>query len=196
MAQGCTHTLAIRSVDGPRAMIILVNPRATRPPNRRFPLSVMAIGAAIPEGESWEIVDGNRPDIDVAARIADIVLSREGTADAVRAILDGHIILSRDLGAAGHYPAIDILNSVSRLTSDIATTELKVAMNKLREAMATYRRTEDLINLGAYVSGANPKVDAAVRVRQGMEDFLKQPPNAKIGLQETLLRMADLAMQV
>jgi FliI/YscN family ATPase len=120
----------------------------------------------------------------------------EPIADAVRAILDGHIILSRELGAAGHYPAIDILNSVSRLTSDIATVEQKSAMNKLREAMATYRRTEDLINLGAYVSGANPKVDAAVRVRQGMEDFLRQSPDAKIGLQETLLRMADLATQV
>jgi len=120
----------------------------------------------------------------------------EPIADAVRAILDGHIILSRELGAAGHYPAIDILNSVSRLTSEIATPQQKDGMNKLREAMATYRRTEDLINLGAYVSGANPKVDAAVRVRQGMEDFLRQPPDAKIGLQETLLRMADLAMQV
>jgi flagellum-specific ATP synthase len=120
----------------------------------------------------------------------------EPIADAVRAILDGHIILSRDLGAAGHYPAIDILNSVSRLTSDIATPQQKGAMNKLREAMATYRRTEDLINLGAYVSGANPKVDAAVRVRQGMEDFLRQPPDAKIGLPETLLRMSDLATQV
>jgi FliI/YscN family ATPase len=120
----------------------------------------------------------------------------EPIADAVRAILDGHIILSRDLGSAGHYPAIDILNSVSRLTSDIATPQQKSAMNKLREAMATYRRTEDLINLGAYVAGANPKVDAAVRVRQGMEDFLRQPPDAKIGLPETLLRMADLATQV
>jgi flagellum-specific ATP synthase len=120
----------------------------------------------------------------------------EPIADAVRAILDGHIILSRDLGSAGHYPAIDILNSVSRLTSDIATPQQKSAMNKLREAMATYRRTEDLINLGAYVAGANPKVDAAVRVRQGMEDFLRQSPDAKIGLQETLLRMADLATQV
>ena len=120
----------------------------------------------------------------------------EPIADAVRAILDGHIILSRELGAAGHYPAIDILNSVSRLTSEIATPQQKSAMNKLREAMATYRRTEDLINLGAYVSGANPKVDAAVRVRQGMEDFLRQTPDAKIGLQETLLRMTDLATQV
>ena len=59
--------------------------------------------------------------------------------------------------------------------------------------MATYRRTEDLINLGAYVAGASPKVDAAVRVRESMEDFLKQAPDVKVTLQETLLRMADLA---
>ncbi len=120
----------------------------------------------------------------------------EPIADAVRSILDGHIILSRDLGAAGHYPAIDILSSVSRLTSDIATPEQKAAASKLRDAMATYRRTEDLINLGAYVSGASPKVDAAVRVRDGLEDFLKQPPDMKVTLQETLLRMADLAGKV
>jgi len=62
--------------------------------------------------------------------------------------------------------------------------------------MATYRRTEDLINLGAYVSGTSPKVDAAVRVREGLEDFLKQPPDMKVTLQETLLRMADLAGKV
>ena len=120
----------------------------------------------------------------------------EPIADAVRSILDGHIILSRDLGAAGHYPAIDILNSVSRLTSDLAGPEQKEAATKLRDAMATYRRTEDLIQLGAYVSGSNPKVDAAVRVRQNMEDFLKQAPDAKVPLQETLLRMAELARQV
>jgi FliI/YscN family ATPase len=120
----------------------------------------------------------------------------EPIADAVRSILDGHIILSRDLGSAGHYPAIDILNSVSRLTSDIATAEQKTAAAKLRDAMATYRRTEDLINLGAYVAGASPKVDAAVRVRESMEDFLKQAPDVKVTLQETLLRMADLANRV
>ena len=120
----------------------------------------------------------------------------EPIADAVRSILDGHIILSRELGSAGHYPAIDILNSVSRLSSDIATAEQKNAAAKLRDAMATYRRTEDLINLGAYVAGASPKVDAAVRVRESMEDFLKQAPDVKVTLQETLLRMADLANRV
>src|SRR4051794_5878065 len=117
----------------------------------------------------------------------------EPIADAVRSILDGHIILSRDLGAAGHYPAIDILNSVSRLTSDIATAEQKNSASKLRDAMATYRRTEDLINLGAYVSGASPKVDAAVLVRPGMDEFLKQPPDLKAPLAETLARMSELA---
>jgi flagellum-specific ATP synthase len=120
----------------------------------------------------------------------------EPIADAVRSILDGHIVLSRDLGAAGHYPAIDILNSVSRLASDLSSAPQKDAMSKLRESMAAYRRTEDLINLGAYVSGANPKVDAAVRVRANLEAFLKQPPDAKVPLPETLLRMADLARQL
>ena len=72
----------------------------------------------------------------------------EPIADAVRSILDGHIILSRELGAAGHYPAIDVLSSVSRLTSDLAGADQKNAASKLRDAMATYGRTEDLINLG------------------------------------------------
>ena len=120
----------------------------------------------------------------------------EPIADAVRSILDGHIVLSRDLGSAGHYPAIDILNSVSRLTGDLASPQQKEAATKLREAMATYRRTEDLIQLGAYVSGSNPKVDSAVRVRQNMEDFLKQAPDAKVTLEETLARMENLASQV
>jgi flagellum-specific ATP synthase len=120
----------------------------------------------------------------------------EPIADAVRAILDGHIVLSRELGAAGHYPAIDILNSVSRLTSDLASPAQKDAAARLRDAMATYRRTEDLIHLGAYVAGASPKVDAAVRARESMEDFLKQAPDTKVTLQETLLRMADLASKV
>jgi FliI/YscN family ATPase len=120
----------------------------------------------------------------------------EPIADAVRSILDGHIILSRELGAAGHYPAIDVLNSVSRLTSDLAGPEQKDAAAGLRDAMATHERTQDLIQLGAYVSGSNPKVDASLRVWPGLEDFLRQPPDARVTLHETLLRMTDLAKQV
>jgi flagellum-specific ATP synthase len=117
----------------------------------------------------------------------------EPIADAVRAILDGHIVLSRQLGAAGHYPAIDILNSVSRLTSQIATPDQKQAANRIRDAMSTFERAEDLINLGAYAAGSNPKIDSAIAARPALEKFLRQEPAAKTGLDETLRHMNELA---
>src|SRR5450631_4159887 len=80
----------------------------------------------------------------------------EPICDAVRAILDGHIILSRQLAAQNHYPAIDILHSVSRLTSAIATPKQKSGAQRLRQALSAYRDAEDLIQLGAYVAGTNP----------------------------------------
>jgi FliI/YscN family ATPase len=117
----------------------------------------------------------------------------EPICDAVRAILDGHIILSRDLGAAGHYPAIDILQSVSRLAPRLAAGDQREAAVKIREAMATHQRSEDLINLGAYASGANPKLDAAIRLRPQLLDFLKQDSAECTSFDETLARMRDLA---
>ncbi|MGH9721622.1 MAG: FliI/YscN family ATPase [Bryobacteraceae bacterium] len=120
----------------------------------------------------------------------------EPIADAVRAILDGHIVLSRDLAASGHYPAIDVLNSVSRLTSDIATDEQQQAAVKIRDAMATYRRAEDLINLGAYVAGANPKIDTALAARPGLDTFLRQGPHECTPFAETLAKMSDLGRRV
>src|SRR5208337_1214079 len=98
----------------------------------------------------------------------------EPISDAVRAILDGHIVLSRELGSAGHYPAIDVLQSVSRLASRLASAEQKQAVQKVRETMASYQRSEDLINLGAYTGGSNPQLDAAIRVRPQLIEFLKQ----------------------
>ena len=83
----------------------------------------------------------------------------EPICDAVRSILDGHITLARELGAAGHYPAIQILDSVSRLQSKLATKEESEYARRIREALAVYRQSEDLINLGAYVSGSNPRLD-------------------------------------
>ncbi|MEO7144961.1 MAG: FliI/YscN family ATPase [Bryobacteraceae bacterium] len=117
----------------------------------------------------------------------------EPICDAVRAILDGHIQLSRDLGAAGHYPAIDVLNSVSRLASRIATPEQRDSAQKLREALATYGRSEDLINLGAYASGSNPKLDSAIRVRQQLMDFLRQDASLNVPVNETLTQLNALA---
>lgn len=117
----------------------------------------------------------------------------EPICDAARSILDGHIILSRDLGAAGHYPAIDVLQSVSRLASRISTPEQKSAAQKLRAAMADYTRSEDLINLGAYAAGSNPRLDSAIRMHSQLQDFLKQDSHAVSSFDETLKGMQLLA---
>jgi FliI/YscN family ATPase len=120
----------------------------------------------------------------------------EPISDALRAILDGHIILTRQLAVAGHYPAIDILHSVSRLTSAIATPRQKEAATKLRQAMAAYRDAEDLIQLGAYVAGTNPALDASIRLRPELLEFLRQDHTSKSTLPETLSKMEDLATRL
>ncbi len=117
----------------------------------------------------------------------------EPICDAVRGILDGHFILSRQLGAQGHYPAIDILHSVSRLTSAIATPAQKAAAQKIRGALSAYRDAEDLIQLGAYVSGSNPQLDASIRLRAELLEFLRQDHMANSPLAETLNRLVELA---
>jgi flagellum-specific ATP synthase len=98
----------------------------------------------------------------------------EPVADAVRSILDGHVILSRKLATRGHYPAIDVLQSVSRLMGDVTSPEHRAAAIRLRENLATYKEAEDLISLGAYVSGSNPRIDRAISLRDSIEGFLKQ----------------------
>jgi flagellum-specific ATP synthase len=95
-------------------------------------------------------------------------------ADSVRSILDGHILLSRDLAVKNHYPAIDILGSVSRVMGDIITNEHAAAAGKLRASLAVYRDAEDLINIGAYVKGNNPSIDEAIRRIEGIRAFLRQ----------------------
>jgi FliI/YscN family ATPase len=117
----------------------------------------------------------------------------EPICDALRAILDGHITLARELGAAGHYPAIQILDSVSRLQSQLATPEESAHARKIREALALYRQSEDLINLGAYVAGSNLKLDAAVRARNEILKFLRQGPHDRSAVPETVRQMGALA---
>jgi FliI/YscN family ATPase len=117
----------------------------------------------------------------------------EPISDAVRGILDGHIILSRRMAAGGHYPAIDILQSVSRLTSRIATADQKKAGQKIREALAAYDQAEDLIQLGAYVAGSNPRLDAAIRAREPLLTFLKQEADSKSPIEQTLEQMRAVA---
>lgn len=98
----------------------------------------------------------------------------EPIADAVRGILDGHIVLSRDLAAKYQYPAIDVLGSVSRLMPDITPKEHYIKAGQIKELLATYKESEDLINIGAYVSGSNPKIDTAIKHNEKIIDFLKQ----------------------
>lgn len=117
----------------------------------------------------------------------------EPICDAARAILDGHVILSRELGAMGHYPAIDVLNSVSRLAGKVAPAEQRAAAATLREALATFQQSEDLINLGAYAAGSNPALDAAIQLRPRLLEFLKQAPEQAEPLEKTLESLYGLA---
>lgn len=98
----------------------------------------------------------------------------EPIADAVRGILDGHIVLSRSLAAKNHYPAIDILNSISRLMPDIVDENHKAAASLARDLLATYHNSEDLINIGAYVKGSNKKIDTAISYYDKIIAFLRQ----------------------
>lgn len=118
----------------------------------------------------------------------------EPVADAVRGILDGHVVLSRDLAHRNHYPAIDVLQSVSRLTNELLTREQRDAAGALREHLAVYKAREDLISIGAYAVGSDPKVDAAIAIQPDIEQFLKQNVEEHTPLDESLSRAVRLAV--
>lgn len=116
----------------------------------------------------------------------------EPITDTARSILDGHIMLSRKLGHKNHYPAIDILQSISRVMSSIATKEHKELAGKLKNVMATYNEAEDLINIGAYKSGSNPDIDYAVRKIRDVNAFLRQATDEKFLFDEEITLLGDL----
>src|SRR5947209_6601086 len=116
-------------------------------------------------------------------------------ADHARSILDGHIVLDRELATRGHYPCIDVLSSVSRLMSHLVSPELKNAAYELRDLMATYKKSEDLINIGAYKRGSNPRIDTAMDRSAAINAFLKQRPEDPSQLtvtQQQLIQLAQL----
>ncbi|WP_113919314.1 flagellar protein export ATPase FliI [Alkalibaculum bacchi] len=98
----------------------------------------------------------------------------EPISDSVRGILDGHIILSRKIAAKNHFPAIDIQNSISRIMKEIVSEDHYLLSGELKENLATYQESEDLINVGAYVSGSNPKIDRAIELNNRINTFLRQ----------------------
>jgi len=115
----------------------------------------------------------------------------EPIADAVRGILDGHIVLDRSIANRGHYPAIDVLSSVSRVMKEIVPAEQLLAAEKLKMLLSTYKDSEDLINIGAYQKGSNPEIDLAIDSIQSIWDYTKQRVNEKLTFadaQERLIR--------
>lgn len=116
----------------------------------------------------------------------------EPIADAVRGILDGHIVLSRAIANKNHYPAIDVLSSVSRVMSSIASPEHKDAAKRLREVLSIYKEAEDLINIGVYSKGTNKKIDYAIDKIDRVNSFLKQDVDTNIGIDETIGLMLEI----
>lgn len=115
--------------------------------------------------------------------------------DTVRAILDGHIVLSRDLAAANHFPAVDVLASVSRLADELSSPPQRAAASRARDCLATYRDARDLIAIGAYVRGSDPRVDRALGALDAINGFLRQGRNERTGLGQTREHLAALVAE-
>jgi flagellum-specific ATP synthase len=164
--------------------------RGEPPGNRGYTPSVMNLMASTLErlGTSTEgsisgiitvLVDGDDMD--------------EPIADAARGILDGHIVLDRKLAARGHYPAVDVLRSISRLFSEIATPEHQQAVQKVRECMAQYADVADVVQLGVYKQGTSPRIDRAIQLQPAINAFLRQSVNGACPFEETQKSLLALA---
>lgn len=117
----------------------------------------------------------------------------EPITDAVRSILDGHIVLSRELATQNHYPAVDVLESISRVMPAITDSTHRAAAARLRDLLATYHKASDLINIGAYVAGSNPAIDQAIALMPSILDFLRQDAHAPTLYPETLNRLQSIS---
>jgi type III secretion system H+-transporting two-sector ATPase len=116
----------------------------------------------------------------------------EPVADEVRSILDGHIILSRDMAGAGHFPAIDVLGSVSRVMNAVSTKKHRAAASAMRSVLATYSKQKDLITLGAYQAGSDPRTDDAIQRIDDVNRFLQQPTDEKMPRTESIEKLCAM----
>ncbi len=116
----------------------------------------------------------------------------EPITDTARGILDGHIMLTRKLAHKNHYPAIDVLQSISRVMSAVATKEHKALAGKLKNVLATYNEAEDLINIGAYKNGSNKNIDYAITKIEEINSFLQQDVNEKQSFEQIMESLANL----
>jgi flagellum-specific ATP synthase len=116
----------------------------------------------------------------------------EPIADAIRSTVDGHIVLSRNLAHKGHYPAVDVLASISRVMKDVIDPEHLDSAKKLVKVLATYREAEDLINIGAYVDGSDPEIDFAKKMINRINSFLQQDIYQKVPFKESVAQLKAL----
>ncbi|MDD3117811.1 MAG: FliI/YscN family ATPase [Victivallales bacterium] len=114
-------------------------------------------------------------------------------ADTARGILDGHVELSRALAAQGHYPAVDVLTSISRVMSGVVSPEHRACANTIRGLLATYRNAEDMINIGAYSKGGNPKIDAAIAKKPAIDSLLRQELDSNTPFDDTMAMLRQVA---
>lgn len=119
----------------------------------------------------------------------------EPISDTARSILDGHIVLSRDLAHQNHYPAVDVLQSISRVMPDITTEEHRDAAGKIRNLLAVYKKNEDLINIGAYVKGSDKNCDDAIKSMDDINSFLRQKTSEKFDYAETVNSLVELSQK-
>lgn len=117
----------------------------------------------------------------------------EPVADTARSLLDGHVVLSRALAHQGHYPAIDVLRSISRLMNDLTTPAQTALANRVRGWLATHRDAEDLISIGAYRTGTSPRIDEAVAKIEAVNAFLRQPLEERVSLADSVAALAAVA---
>ena len=116
----------------------------------------------------------------------------EPVADAVRSILDGHIVLSRKLANANHFPAIEVLDSISRLYLEVCSDEEVAMITKARDLLAVYRENEDLINVGAYAKGTNAHIDEAIDKYELISEFLRQAEQSKVSREESFAKFKEI----
>jgi flagellar biosynthesis/type III secretory pathway ATPase len=160
------------------------------PTTKGYPPSVFAALPRLCERAGWSAVNAMTAFFTVLIEGDDI---HDPIGDAMRSILDGHVMLSRDLAREGHYPAIDVLGSVSRLRNDVVTPEVRRAGDQVLRWLQTLEQNRDLVSIGAYAAGSDPVLDAALAGREAMRDFLTQGQDQRIEVDASLRSLLELA---
>jgi len=160
------------------------------PATRGYPPSTFAVLAKLLERAGTSAVNAMTAFFTVLVEGDDL---QDPVGDAVRSIVDGHIVLSRDLARKGHYPAIDVMGSVSRLASTVATSDQLDHGRRLSHLLKLLEDNEDLVNIGAYTSGTNPDLDRALELRSRIDEFLRQGLTDHVPIETTRELLAGLA---